>query len=245
MFKALLKEAFMLKKRYLVAVAAFAVFLAGCQSGAVPITPNLIKYVGPDNLEQFYFYLSKDVILERQEEYQDSVRFQNGVAIPINRDISESILIKKSTPGTAVKNMLTEAAYVTYTKSANTVQVTVVRDGEVVQAYEANEKNGVESIAKVSDANPTVTYQLLGVSFEEGEGREIGFAVLTSNNDGTFDMLLDDELSSSVLYEGKLYRVVYKGEERPYLMVRLGTGERDRSGSSRRVAGGHPAATRK
>jgi hypothetical protein len=150
----------------------------------------------------------------------------------------EEVLIKKDTPGIAVKNMLTEAAYVTYTKSSNKVQVTIQRNGEVVKSYDADENSGILSQALVSDANPTVTYQLLGVSFEDGEGREIGFAVLTANADGTFDMLFDDEITQEVLYEGKMYRALYKGDEKPYLTVRIGKGEKDTSGSRRRVAKG-------
>jgi hypothetical protein len=222
-----------------------ATVVAGCQTGPVAITPSLIGYVGPENIERFYFYLSKDLILQREEVYKDSVRFQDGVAIPIERDISEQILIKKNTPGIAVKNMLTEAAYVTYTKSSNKVQVTIQRNGEVVKSYDADEQSGVQSQAMVSDANPTVSYQLLGVSFEDGGGREIGFAVMTSNPDGTFDMLFDDEVTASVLYEGKLYRAIYKGEERPYLSVKLGKIESDKSGSKQRVAKGAVIASGK
>jgi hypothetical protein len=225
-------------------LAGMAALLAACQSAPVPITPGLISYVGPGNIENFYFYLSKDVTLVRSEVYNDSVRFRDGVAIPIERDISEEVVIRSDTPGIVIKNMLTEAAYVTYTKSSNKVQVTIQQNGQIVKTYDADEKTGVLSQAVVSDTNPTATFRLLGVSFEEGEGREIGFAVLATNPDGTFDMLFDDELTGSVLYEGKLYRAQYKGDERPYLMVRLGKGEADRSGANQRVAKGAGAGAK-
>ncbi|MDR3302303.1 MAG: hypothetical protein LBT01_07235 [Spirochaetaceae bacterium] len=238
------KRDIMGKRKLLYLLAGMAFLLASCQTGPVPITPGLISYVGPGNVEKFYFYLSKDVTLARNEVYNDSVRFQDGVAIPIERDISEEVVIKRDTPGMVVKNMLTEAAYVTYTKSSNKVQVTIQQNGQVVKQYDADEKTGVTSQAVVSETNPTITYQLLGVSFEEGDGREIGFAVVASNPDGTFDMLFDDEITASVLYEGKLYRALYKGDERPYLMVRLGKGEADRTGGTQRVAKGAGAGAR-
>jgi hypothetical protein len=234
----------MKKLNFLPVLAVLA--LAGCSTttGPVPITPSLISYVGPQNLDQFYFYLSKDLTLQREEVYNDTVRFQDGMAIPIERDISEQIVIKKDTPGIIVKNVVTDTAYVTYTKTSNKVQVTIQQNGEILKKYDADD-GAEKSQAIVSDANPTVTYQLLGISFEDGEGRVIGFAVMASNPDGTFDMLFDDEVSASVLYEGKLYRALYKGDERPYLSVKLGKSELDKSGTKQRIAKGAVIASKK
>jgi hypothetical protein len=227
-------------KKFGYVVVGLVLSLSACQTAPVPITPSLINYVGASNLEQFYFYLSKDVTLQRYEIYNDTVRFQDGMAIPIERDISQTVLIRKNTPGVVKKNMLTEAAYVTYTKSADKVRVTVEKNGEVIQTYDAENDSAISS-ARVSDANQSVTYQILGVTFEDGDGREIGFAVLTSDPDGTFDMLFDDELTGSVLYDEKMYRAMYKGDERPCLTVRLAKGEMDKTGSKKRVAGGNVA----
>jgi hypothetical protein len=229
----------MKKIGFLSVLAGLATLLASCQGGPVPLTPNLISVVGPENVEQFYFYLSKDVVLQRVESYNGAIRFQDGVAIPTESDMSERVTIKKNTPGVALKNILTETVDVTYTytKSSSKGQVTLQRDGEVVKSDAATEKSDVHLQDLVDDENAVLTYQLLGVSFEDNENCEIGFAAMTANPDGTFDMLFDDEAAGSILYEGKLYKAIYKGEERPYLNVRLGKGEKssDRSG---RVAKG-------
>jgi hypothetical protein len=234
--------------KYLIFGGVFALALfASCASSksavknAIPMTPSLISFVGAQNLENFYFYLSKDISLERDELAADAIRFENGVGIPVEQKYTEVIEIKRTTPGLALRNMMTEAAYVTYTPSANEVKVTVERDGKQLRTYTMDDK-GVESEATVLDTNPSITYRLLGVSFETGESRLIGFAASMINPDGTFDILFDDENDGSVMYDGKMYRVVYQGDERPYLTVKLGKEVQDLN-RKKRVAAGLPNTT--
>jgi hypothetical protein len=67
-----------------------------------------------------------------------------------------------------------------------------------------------------------IPYKLAGVSFEEGDDRIIPFGVVMNNPDGRFELLFDDEDKKAVIYGGKLYRVTYSGDEKPYLMVKVG-----------------------
>ncbi|GMO41034.1 MAG: hypothetical protein Ta2F_16890 [Termitinemataceae bacterium] len=237
----------MYKKLGVLIVAMGASVFVACATSTVnvAVTPSLIDYVGQNNLDlginekKFYFYLSQDIHLEHDEIGDNVIKFENGVAIPVEQKFTEIIEIKKSTPGLAFKNMMTEAAYVTYTPLANEVKVTVEKDGKQIRSYTMDDKGGSLGNATVTDLNPSITYRLLGVSFEVGDGRLIGFAASMLNPDGTFDILFDDEKTNSVLYDGKMYRVVYQEEEKPYLMIKLGKEAQDLT-QKKRVASGLP-----
>lgn len=228
-----------MRKNWGLLFVSVVVFFSACASAnsAVPMTPNLIQEVGAENLEGFYFYFSKDIVLERDEPVGEPLKFQDGVAIPFTETVKELIEIKKTTPGLAKKKMLTEAAYVTYTPTENELRVTVEKDGRQVKSYVMGDRDA-EAEAKVLANTPSVTFRLLGVSFEEpSETRQIGFAASMLSTDGTFNILFDDENSNSILYDGKLYHVVYKGEERPYLMVKLGKAVQKMTKTKRAVTG--------
>jgi hypothetical protein len=67
-----------------------------------------------------------------------------------------------------------------------------------------------------------IDYRLLGIEFEEDTATKLGFAVPLSDPMGRFDLLFDNDVESTILYGDHTYKVVYKGVERPYLMVKVG-----------------------
>jgi hypothetical protein len=73
----------------------------------------------------------------------------------------------------------------------------------------------------IMDAN--ILYWLLGIKFEDDKEYMLGFAADMADPEGRFEVLLDNETEGLVQYGDYLYYVVYSGDERPYLMVKMNT----------------------
>ncbi|MDR0551927.1 MAG: hypothetical protein LBG72_07920 [Spirochaetaceae bacterium] len=76
---------------------------------------------------------------------------------------------------------------------------------------------GYNELAQVSHVN----FRVLGIEFEGETTTKIGFAVPLANPDGFFDLLFDDDDTGTIEYGPHIYRVIYKGADRPYLMVKV------------------------
>jgi hypothetical protein len=176
---------FMVRKQCLGFFATLVVVVLGvgaCKSTPdtiiIPMTPQLIEEVGPENMSKLSYYLSKEVKLERQDYFRKEVQFNKGIAFRVDKNVKDIIVIEPKTPGAAALNMLAEASY--------------------------------------------VNYRVLGIVFEDSSTSKVGFAVDLADPEGRFDILLDDEEEGTIQYGNHIYRVVYSGDERPYLKVRIG-----------------------
>lgn len=67
-----------------------------------------------------------------------------------------------------------------------------------------------------------INYRVLGILFEDSSTNKLGFAVDLGDPEGKFGILFDNNEDGLIRYGNYMYRVVYKGEERPYLMVKIG-----------------------
>lgn len=191
----------MLKKHRIgfFAVAFVAILGVGCKSTpetiTLPMTPQLIEELGPENMSRVSYFLSKEVKLERQDRYRQQIQFDKGIAYRVDKNVKDIVVIERNTPGYAALNMLTESAH--------------------------------------------INYRVLGILFEDSSTSKLGFAVDLADPEGKFGILFDNNEDSLIQYGNHVYRVTYKGEERPYLMVKIGkdivTEEMFRYASGRKI----------
>jgi hypothetical protein len=65
-----------------------------------------------------------------------------------------------------------------------------------------------------------VNYHVVGVEFEDIADAKIGFAADLRDPEGRYQLQFDDDAARTIRYAGYDYQVRYKGDERPYLMIR-------------------------
>jgi hypothetical protein len=78
-----------------------------------------------------------------------------------------------------------------------------------------------DAVVSMSTMESNILYWLLGIQFEEGKDYMLGFAADMANPDGLFQVLVDDEEQGFLQYGDDVYRIVYSGTDRPYLMVKM------------------------
>jgi hypothetical protein len=92
--------------------------LMGCKSGpptiTLPMTPDLISEVGPENMQRVSYYLSKEIRLVREDTGREAMLFQEGVAIRVDKHVKDVLVIGAKTPGFASANMFAQASYINY-----------------------------------------------------------------------------------------------------------------------------------
>ena len=80
----------------------------------LPITPELIGEVGPENMQLLSYYLSKEIRLVREDTGREAMVFQDGIAIRVDKHVKDVLVIGPKTPGFASANMFAQASYINY-----------------------------------------------------------------------------------------------------------------------------------
>ncbi len=98
-------------KRFYLLFLLSALLLSSC-ARIVPVTNQIINQVGRDRLDQFQYYVSKKITMERTDESSNAAIVE-GRADIVNRTLQEKVVIRKSTPGVVIhSNYFTGSGYV-------------------------------------------------------------------------------------------------------------------------------------
>jgi hypothetical protein len=82
--------------------------------------------------------------------------------------------------------------------------------------------SGVATVNTLTQAK-FVNYQALGIEFEDDPAKKLYFAAPLADPEGHFEILFhDNNVEGIIIYGGNEYRTFYKGDDKPYLMVRVG-----------------------
>jgi hypothetical protein len=73
---------------------------------------------------------------------------------------------------------------------------------------------------KVSDLG-RVSYRLIGINFDATLPDLIGFLADSDSSSARFYLAFDDDAAKTIQYEGHTYKVVYSGDERPFLVAKI------------------------
>ena len=84
-----------LRNKILILLASAALF--GCSPKFVPFTTDVQTHLSDMDLSKVQFYISNDIILYKTSE-KNKASIENGKVVVLNRNNSESIIIRKNTP---------------------------------------------------------------------------------------------------------------------------------------------------
>ena len=107
------------KFKKLLVIAGLTGIVLVCVSAAkgtvlVPVTTILMEEIGTANLERLGYYLSKEIKLERLDYFRENIQFEEGVAVRIDKNVRDVIVISPKVSGAATSNIEKESKHVNY-----------------------------------------------------------------------------------------------------------------------------------